>query len=114
MVMRPGLNESDLRALQTNLERMGAACGVHIKRRPRGRWVRVAGPIPVFETGLASALELRPTAHEVGIFLDHDGYGGIMIWTSLDPDVINTFEAYYGAEETFDANSGEPERGTAR
>lgn len=85
-------NASDLLALQASLVRIRAGCRLHVKRGARGRWERVATSFAAFETALNSALELRATVHEVAIFLDHPTHGGIMIWSSSAPDVINAFE----------------------
>jgi hypothetical protein len=78
-------------AVQEDLERLGATCRVRVKREVRGKWENVRDGVEIFETALDLVPTLLETVLEVGIFLDHERYGGILIWTSTWPSVVNQF-----------------------
>jgi hypothetical protein len=78
--------------VQRDLDRLGAACRLRARYEHRGSWTKVVDGIATFEAALDHASKLLETAIEVGIFLDHPKYGGILVWTSRWPEGANRFE----------------------
>lgn len=86
--------EQTILEVQGDLDRLGATCRVRAKQEPRGKWAKIADGVATFETALALVPELLETTVEVGFFLDHEKYGGILIWTSNWPEGANRFNDY--------------------
>jgi hypothetical protein len=90
-----GLPDSEtILAVERDLVRLGAHCYVSVKRAPRGKWETVWPDVETFEAALVLAGPLLGSVIEVGIFLKHERYGGIFIWTSIAPEIANRFEDY--------------------
>lgn len=81
-------------AVQSDLTRLGATCKVCVKRGPRGQWETVLENVVTFDAALDFVPRLLEDSFEVGIFLNHDKYGGIFIWTSLHPSMANRFDDF--------------------
>lgn len=77
------------------LARLGATCRIAVKSVPGGSWDTVRTGLEDLSSALAQADAYTGSAHEVALFTEHeDAYGGIMIWTSRESDVINRFDRF--------------------
>lgn len=77
-----------------DLARLRATCRLASKSEPRTSWETVRTGIGTFEGALGLVSTYSEAAYEVAIFLEHDSYGGIMVWSSSEPDVANRFSDY--------------------
>jgi hypothetical protein len=77
-----------------DLARLGATCRLATKSKPRGSWQTVHQAIATFDAALDLVAEYSKSACEVAVFLEHEQYGGIMIWSTSEPDIANRLSDY--------------------
>lgn len=82
--------------VQEELDAFAAKCRIAVKRSPRGRWEIVRRAVPTLGEALQDLDAHSEHVVELAVFLDHDSYGGIMVWTSRHPAVVNRFDGYAG------------------
>lgn len=85
-------DESTILGVQADLDRLRATCTVAVKRELPGQWAHAFEQVPTFEAALDLVPRLLEAALEVAIFLDCEDRGGVVIWSSIAPNVANRFE----------------------
>lgn len=62
--------------------------------KARASWETVCTGITTFEEALDLVGNYSDSAYEVAVFIEHEQYGGIMVWSSSEPDIANRFSDY--------------------
>lgn len=75
-----------------DLRNLGATCRLARKLLPRGVWETVLTRIPSFRDALKVAGSYSGACVEVAVFVEHEVYGGVLVWTSSEPDIANRFD----------------------
>jgi hypothetical protein len=80
--------------VDSDLTRLSATCRVATKPKPRGSWETVYSGVATFHAALDFVRNYSSSAYETAIFLEHERYGGIIVWSSSEPDIANRFGHY--------------------
>lgn len=82
-------SSKDLMQFQAVFDQNGATCCVVFRDAPRSQWKTKASRIASVGEAIELAQGLLELHEESGVFSEHPTHGGIFVWNSCAPTVLN-------------------------